>query len=101
MLNDANNQKFLPQLGFDHFDYVTSVNLSGELAVLSNNDNVYMSVLTKNSRATHLLVYDFLHQSLTLLSGVYGPAKSREKKRLLGKPIPIKYSNQYPMAYYG
>jgi len=65
MLSDVNSQKFLSMLGFAHFDYVTLVNHSGGLAVLWNNDNVHVSLLSKDSRAIHLLVYDLSLRTLS------------------------------------
>jgi len=34
MLSDTNSRKILPQLGFDHFEFIFSVNDSGGLAFL-------------------------------------------------------------------
>jgi len=79
MLSDTSSQKILPQFGFDHFEFISRVNHSGGLAVLWNTDNIYVSILSKESRAIHLLVYDSAIKALSILSGVYGPAKSRDK----------------------
>ncbi|KAJ8429995.1 hypothetical protein Cgig2_033920 [Carnegiea gigantea] len=40
MVNESNIRRILPLMGFDHFDFVSPVNHSGGIAVLSNNGNI-------------------------------------------------------------
>ncbi|KAJ8436279.1 hypothetical protein Cgig2_025708 [Carnegiea gigantea] len=45
-------------MGFDHFDFVLSVNHAGGIWALWNNKNCHASILTKENRAIHMLVHD-------------------------------------------
>jgi len=74
MVSDVNIQKLLLLLGFDPFDYLFTINHSGGLAVMWNNDNVHVSILSKDNRAIHLLLYDITLRTTSMLSGVYGHA---------------------------
>jgi len=79
LVNKTNILQILPKMGFDHFDYVEPVNHSGGLAVLWNNDFIHASILRKESRAIHMLVFDTLKQTNVIISGVYGPAQIMDK----------------------
>ena len=66
-------------MGFDNFDYVEPVNHSGGLAVLWNNGLIHASILKKEQRAIHMLVYDTSKQCSSIISGVYAPAQFHDK----------------------
>jgi len=65
----ANILAILPKVGFDHFDYVEPANHSGGLAVLWDNEMIQASVLKKEQRAIHMLVYDTIKNVVSLLVG--------------------------------
>ena len=58
MVNKKNILNILPKMGFDYFDYVEPLNHSGGLAVLWDNGRIHASVLSKEQRAIHMLVYN-------------------------------------------
>ena len=75
MVNDVNIKKILPSLGCDHFHYVSPVNHSDGLAVMWNNDDVHVSILSKDNRTIHLLVYDIMLRNTSMSSCVYEPTQ--------------------------
>jgi len=79
LVNERNILDILPKLGFDHFDYVEPVNHSGGIAVLWDNGLIHASVLNKEPRAIHLLVYDPAKQCSSVVSGIYAPARLQDK----------------------
>jgi len=79
MASEETTQKILPILGFDHYDYTLPVNHSGGIWVLWNKTNIMASVLLKEDRAIHMLVFDAQRQKLSIISGVYAPAQFRQK----------------------
>ena len=79
LVNERNILDILPKLGFDHFDYVEPVNHSGGLAVLWDNGLIHASVLNKEPRAIHMLVYDSSKQCSSIVSGIYAPAQLQDK----------------------
>jgi len=79
LVNKKNILDILPKMRFDHFDYVEPVNHSGGLAVLWDNGIIHTSVLKKEQRAIHMLVYDTFKQCSSIISGVYAPAQSEDK----------------------
>lgn len=79
LVNDSNISKILPQLGFDHYDFVSPVNHFGGIAVLWSNGNIHASILLKEQRAIHMMVHDTTYASNSILSGIYAPAQNREK----------------------
>jgi len=82
MVNDKNKLKILPQMGFEHFEYVAPTNHSGGIAVLWNNGKIHASPLLKEPRAIHMLVYDPKRASNSIISGAYASAQVRDKDRL-------------------
>ena len=62
-------------MGFEHFDFVLSVNQSGGIAVLWNNGNI----LLKETRAIHMLIHDPDNAQNSIISGIYAPAQTRDK----------------------
>ena len=68
-------------MGFEHFDYVEPVKHSGALAVLWDNGIIHASVLKKEQRAIHMVVYDTLKKCSSIISGVYAPAQTQDKYR--------------------
>jgi len=60
LVNKKNILDILQKMGFAHFNYVEPVNHSGGLAVLWDNGVIHASVLKKEQRAIHMLVYDTL-----------------------------------------
>ena len=81
LVNKKNLLDILPKMGFDHFDYVEPVNHSGGLAVLWDNGTIHALVLNKEHRAIHMLVYDTVRKSNSIISGVYAPAQYQDKDR--------------------
>ena len=79
MVNENNIRKILPQLGFNHYDFVPWVNHLGAIAVLWNNGVVHASVLLKKHKAIHMLVYDTENLKNCIILGIYAPAQAREK----------------------
>ena len=71
--------RLLPQLGFDHYDFILPVNHSGGIWVLWNQQNILANVLFKEDRAIHLLVFDIIRQKLSIISGIYAPAQPSQK----------------------
>jgi len=65
---------------FDHFDYVEPVNHSGGLVVLWDNGIIHTSVLSKEQRAIHMLVYDMTKHYSSIISGVYAPAQPQDEE---------------------
>jgi len=80
LVNKKNILDILPKIGFDHFDYVEPVNHSGGLAVLWDNGIIHASVLSKEQRAIHMLVYDTTKHCSSIISGVYAPAQPQDKE---------------------
>ena len=58
MVNEKNLLKILPQMGFDHYNYVLPINHTGGITVLWNNGNMHASTLLKEPRAIHMLIHD-------------------------------------------
>ena len=58
LVNKKNILDILPKMGFEHFYYVEPINHSGGLVVLWDNGIIHASVLNKEQRAIHMLVYD-------------------------------------------
>ena len=79
MVNETNVRKILPQMGFEHFDYVLPTNHSGGIAVLWNNGKIHASPLLKEPRAIYMLVHDPAKGQNSIVSGIYAPAQPREK----------------------
>jgi len=79
MVNTTNIQKILPQLGFDHYDFVPPLNHSGGIAVLWNNGTIHASILLKEQRAIHMLVHDTENSKNSIISGVYAPTQTKDK----------------------
>ena len=65
LVNKKNILDILPKMGFEHFDYVEPVNHSGGLAVLWDNGIIHASVLNKEQRAIHMLVYMIQSKNIT------------------------------------
>ena len=74
LVNKKNILDILPKIGFEHFDYVEPVNHSGGLAVLWDNEVIHASVLKREQRAIHMLVYDTVQKCNSIIRGVYAPA---------------------------
>ena len=79
LVNEKNILAILPKMGFQHFDYVDPVKHSGGFAVLWDNGQIHASVLKKERRAIHMLVYDTAKQCSSIVSGVYAPAQFQDK----------------------
>jgi len=79
LVNKKSILSILPKMGFDNFDYVEPVNHSGGLAVLWNNGLIHASVLKKEQRAIHMLVYDTSKHCSSIISGVYAPSQFQDK----------------------
>jgi len=79
MVNDRNIRDILPLMGFDYFDFIILADHSGWLAVLWNNGEIHASVLRKEPRAIHMLVYETKKAQNAIISGVYAPARQNEK----------------------
>jgi len=55
MVNEKNLLRIVPNLGFDHFDYVLPSSHSGGIVVLWCNNSIHASVLLKTAtRDTHV-----------------------------------------------
>jgi len=79
LVNRKNILQILPKLGFDHYDFVDPVHHSGGLAVLWDNGTIQASVLKKDPRAIHMLVYDTIKKCNSIISGVYALAQLQDK----------------------
>jgi len=79
MANATNIQKIIPQLGFEHYDFVPPLNHSGGIAVLWNNVAIHASILLKEQRAIHMLIHDTENSKTSIISGIYAPAQTRDK----------------------
>jgi len=101
MTNAENSHKLLPQLGFDHYEFICPDNHSGGLAVLWNNGNIHASVLSKDSRAIHLLIFYSSLNALSILSGVYGPANPRDKTVFWNKLTDLNTTFDLPWCIIG
>jgi len=80
MVSEANTKRIIPHLGFPCYDFVNPINHSGGIWVLWNNTNIKASVLIKEDRAIHMLVFEYLTQSFSILSGIYAPAQANKKE---------------------
>jgi len=83
MASEATSKQILPRLGFEHYDFTLPVNRSGGIWVLWNNKNILAQVISKEDRAIHMLVFDVLIQKFSIISGIYAPAQSGQKRRVL------------------
>ena len=81
MVNDKNKLKILPQMGFEHFEYVAPTNHSGGIAVLWKNGKTHISPILKESRAIHMLVHDPERASNSIIYGVCALAQAIDKYR--------------------
>ena len=79
LVNRKNILQILPKLGFEDNDFVDPVDHSGGLAVLWDNGTIHASVLKKDLRAIHMLVYDTIKKCNSIISGVYAPAQLQDK----------------------
>ena len=79
MANEKNILKILPQMGFDHYDYVLLHNHSRGIIVLRNNGNIHAPILLKEPRAIHMLVHDPKKGQNIIVSGIYAPAQIGDK----------------------
>jgi len=71
--------RILPKLGFEYYEFVSTVNHDGGVAVLWNSGNIHALILSKSNRAIHLLVHDTLNSMNSIISGIYAPTQQREK----------------------
>ena len=74
LVNSTNINSILPKTRFEHFDYVDSINHSGGITVLWNNNGIHASILSKEQRAIHLLVHDVKKNQNVIISRIYAPA---------------------------
>ena len=79
LASSTNLSSILPQIGFDHFDFVDPVNHSGPIAVLWNNGIIHASILRKEQRAIPVLLHDTSNNQNVMVNGLYAPAQSRDK----------------------
>ena len=79
MTAEEHTRQILPQLGFDHYDYILPVNHSRGIWVLWNTKNIMANVLLKEERAIHMLIFDIVIQKFSIISGIYAPVQSRQK----------------------
>jgi len=79
LVNKKNILDILPKMSFEHFEYVEPANHSGGLAVLWDNGVLHTSVLKKEQRAIHILVYDTVKKCNPIISGVYAPPQTQDK----------------------
>jgi len=79
LTNDINSQTLIRRMGFRHFDYIPPSNHSGGIWVLWTNERLQAAVLSKETRAIHLLVHDPQCTQNCIISGMYGPAKEADK----------------------
>ena len=57
MVSEANTKRIIPRLGFHFYDFVNPINHSGGIWVLWNNTNIKATVLFKEDKAIHVLVF--------------------------------------------
>ena len=81
MVNETNLLRILPTFGFGHFDYVLPHNHSGDIVVLWNNGDIHASILSKEHRAIHMLVFYNSIQKLLVISGIMLQLNFVRKKR--------------------
>jgi len=81
MVNTKHITNILPETRFEHFEYVDAVNHYGGIAVLWNNETIYVSILSKEQRAIHLLVHDIEKNQNVIVNGMYAPAQHKKKSR--------------------
>jgi len=93
---DQNISKILPQMGFDHFDYISPNNHSGGIAVLWSNGTIYASVLSKERRAIHMLVHDPNLAKHSIISGIYTPAQAFQKDNFWRHLIDLHHTFDLP-----
>ena len=79
LVNEKNLLRILPTLGFDFFDYVLPSDHSGGISVLWCNKSIHASVLLKEQRAIHMLLYDPVCPQMSVVSGIYAPAQVHQK----------------------
>ena len=79
MVNEKNLLCIVPILGFDHFDYVLPSSHSGGIVVLWCNNSMHVSVLLKQPRAIHMLIYDPMPAQTSVVSGIYALAPINQK----------------------
>ena len=79
MVNEKNLLRIVPNLGFDHFDYVLPSSHSGGIVVLWCNNSIHVSVLLKQPRAIHMLIYDPVSAQPSMVSSIYAPAQANQK----------------------
>jgi len=61
------------------FDYVLPSDHSGGISVLWCNKSIHASVLLKEQRAIHMLLYDPVCPQMSVVSGIYAPAQVHQK----------------------
>ena len=81
LVNETNICRILPQMGLEHYDFVSPVNHARGIAVLWNNGNVHASILLKEQREIHMMVHDTKNFKNTIESGIYAPAQNRDKNK--------------------
>jgi len=101
LVNEKNILAILPKIGFQYFDYVEPVNHSGGLAVLWDNGLIHASVLKKDQRAIHMLVYDTIKKCNSIISGVYAPTQSYDKDRFWDQLMQLHHVIDLPWCILG
>ena len=66
-------------MGFEYYDFVSSINHSGGIAVLWNNGNIYALVLLKETGAICMLIHDLDKEQNSVILGIYAPAQPGDK----------------------
>ena len=79
MVNGPNEELIIRKLGYHHFSTIPPFNHVGGIWLLWNNENVEVTVLTKESRLMHFLVLDLITSNHCLMSAVYAPTQERHK----------------------
>jgi len=79
LVNDTNICRILPQMGFEHYDFVSPVNHFGGIAVLWKIGNIHVSILLKQQRVIHMMVHDTANAKNTIISEIYALAQNRDK----------------------
>jgi len=79
LINCQNTELIIDQLGYRYSSTIPPVNHSEGIWLLWNDENVDVSIITKETRIIHCLVLDKLTTKECLLSTIYAPARENQK----------------------
>ena len=101
MVNCQNTDRIISKLGYSHFSSVPTDNHVGGLWILWNTANVDVTILFKELRFIHCLVYDKISAKQCLITAVYAPAQENQKNAFWNKLSQLHESIDQPWCILG